>query len=283
MAIAKITLIGMYQWMNDQNDPLFKNLSVPTGMDKDQLINAILYKGAEFGVLYADPHFMQSMIKIWSDRYHHTLERWARALAIDYDPLENYDRREEWLDNGVRSRTGKTSRIGSEIGNDNRNNTGNSSDTSASTSNESTTNTNTTNQTTAGTKTSEQTDDHKVSAYDSSAYQNKDKTDTDISGIDTTASMTGSNGSSDINGSMSNVETHQTSDQQNGTDSRLRNENVNDDETEDHSTVHTGRLHGNIGVTTSQQMLQSELDIARFNRYDEAADLFLSEFCIYVY
>ena len=283
MAIAKITLIGMYQYMNDQNDPLFKNLSVPTEMDKDQLINAILYKGAEFGVLYADPHFMQSMIKVWSDRYHHTLERWARALAIDYDPLENYDRREEWLDNGVRSKAGKTSRIGSEIGNDNRNNTGNSSDTAATNTNAATTNSNTVSQSTVGTKQTDQTDDHQVSAYDSSAYQNKDKTDTDISNDDTTISLTGGSGSSDTSGITNNVETHQTSDQQTGTDSRFKNENINDTEEEGHSDVHSGRTHGNIGVTTSQQMLQSELDIARFNLYDEAADLFLSEFCIYVY
>ena len=204
-------------------------------------------------------------------------------LAIDYDPLENYDRREEWLDNGVKSRTGKTSRIGSEIGNDNRNNTGNSSDTAATNTNAATTNSNTVSQSTVGTKQTDQTDDHQVSAYDSTAYQNKDKTDTDISNDDTTISLTGGSGSSDTSGITNNVETHQTSDQQTGTDSRFKNENVNDAEEEGHSDVHSGRTHGNIGVVSSQQMLTQELDVARFNLYDEAADLFLSEFCIYVY
>ena len=46
---------------------------------------------------------------------------------------------------------------------------------------------------------------------------------------------------------------------------------------------HNGRMYGNIGVTTSQQMLQSELDIARWNMYEHIADLFASEFCIMVY
>lgn len=46
---------------------------------------------------------------------------------------------------------------------------------------------------------------------------------------------------------------------------------------------HKGRMYGNIGVTTSQQMLQSELDIARWNMYEHIADLFASEFCIMVY
>ena len=40
---------------------------------------------------------------------------------------------------------------------------------------------------------------------------------------------------------------------------------------------------GNIGVTTSQQMLQSELDIATWNLYEHIADLFVTEFCIMVY
>ena len=46
---------------------------------------------------------------------------------------------------------------------------------------------------------------------------------------------------------------------------------------------HTGRLYGNIGVTTSQQMLQSELDIAKFNLYDQIADIFCEEFCLMIY
>ena len=52
---------------------------------------------------------------------------------------------------------------------------------------------------------------------------------------------------------------------------------------EDYTNIHKARLFGNIGVTTSQQMLQSELDIARWNLYEHIADLFCNEFCIMVY
>lgn len=60
----------------------------------------------------------------------------------------------------------------------------------------------------------------------------------------------------------------------------------------DISEVHTGidnthfesHIHGNIGVTTSQQMLESELDlIPRFDLIDFIADDFKSEFCLYIY
>lgn len=50
------------------------------------------------------------------------------------------------------------------------------------------------------------------------------------------------------------------------------------------SGSHTGRVHGNIGVTTSQQMLQSELDIApKLNVYDFIINSFKNRFCLQVY
>ena len=52
---------------------------------------------------------------------------------------------------------------------------------------------------------------------------------------------------------------------------------------DEYTDIHKARLYGNIGVTTSQQMLQSELDIARWNLYEHIADLFCEEFCIMVY
>ena len=55
------------------------------------------------------------------------------------------------------------------------------------------------------------------------------------------------------------------------------------DGSDEYTDIHKARLYGNIGVTTSQQMLQSELDIARWNLYEHIADLFCQEFCIMVY
>ncbi len=46
---------------------------------------------------------------------------------------------------------------------------------------------------------------------------------------------------------------------------------------------HNGRIHGNIGVTTSQQMLQAELDLGYWNIYKRITQLFLQEFVIPVY
>lgn len=65
-------------------------------------------------------------------------------------------------------------------------------------------------------------------------------------------------------------------------------------EGEDHSTTDGSRaedgsykrkahLYGNIGVTTSQQMLESELNLGYWNLYNKITDMFISEFLLLVY
>jgi hypothetical protein len=73
------------------------------------------------------------------------------------------------------------------------------------------------------------------------------------------------------NGTITNTET--------GKDTE--NENVNGGRTVKHTR--TGRAHGNIGVTTSQQMIQSERDLVVFNLYDVIAESFIENFCLMVY
>lgn len=183
MSTAKITLYGMYRYMSLSNDDLFKYLKVPEGIDKQTLIDNIILRGAEFEVLYSDPHFFQDSIKVWSNKWQHTFERWVKALSIDYNPLDNYDRIEESTDTANGS--GKNSNL------------------------------------------------NKVSAFNSSSFEN-----------DSTQSS----------------------------DTEFENKNV-----------HTARLHGNIGVTTSQQMLEAELTVAEWNIYEHITDIFVEQFCLMVY
>lgn len=57
----------------------------------------------------------------------------------------------------------------------------------------------------------------------------------------------------------------------------------NSEITVDDNNEHDGRIHGNIGVTTSQQMLLAELDLGYWNIYEKITDLFLTEFVLPVY
>lgn len=58
-----------------------------------------------------------------------------------------------------------------------------------------------------------------------------------------------------------------------------RNFRTNDDT----AFAHSSHMYGNIGVTTSQQMLEAEYNIAKWNIYENIKDLFMQEFCIMIY
>ena len=232
MSTVKITLIGLQQYLHNVDDDLFKNLTVPTGIDKDVLVNNIMLRGSDFEVLYSEPYFVQSAIGLWSIKWNRTFQKWVDALAIEYAPLENYDRKEDWsdtLNRGVKTNARRDS--GNTRTFDN------------------------TDTTTPGTTITEET---QVSAYDSSSYQPSQQV---------TTSPTGDG----------DVLAHA------GTIKDEYGEGTSGSETENNKTVHDGRIHGNIGITTSQQMLQQELDIAMWNLYEHITDLFLQEFVIPIY
>lgn len=46
---------------------------------------------------------------------------------------------------------------------------------------------------------------------------------------------------------------------------------------------HKARLYGNIGVTTTQQMIESEREVVKFNIMDYIIDSFKKRFCILIY
>ena len=243
MSSAKITTVGFYQYMNAYNNDLFGLLNLPPGIDKDTLVNNIMLRGGEFEVVYSNPDFYKSAIGLWSNKHYRTFEKWINALNIDYNPLENYDRMEEWSDTGSRINTGTVSDSGS------RKNTGTQS-------------TETTGKD-SFTGSGNSTSSDEISAYNSNSFQNDKKNTTNSSNSSETNTTTNSTRTDNLSESNSNTRTDNLSEK---TDSDRK-----------------GRAHGNIGVTTSQQMLQSELDIAKWNIYEQITDLFLSEFCIMVY
>lgn len=196
MSQSKMTLIGLYNYDNT----IFDLLTVPEGLTKDTLVNNILLRSSEFEVLYPDPDFMKSAIGDFSNAWQPTFERWVNALALEYNPLENYDRKEDWTDTRNGHNSGTTSGR---------------------------TNSTTTN---------------KVSAYDAGDDLTTHDQDT-LVGADS---------------SSSTGESHE-------------------------GARHDGRVHGNIGVTTSQQMLMSELDLGYWNVYEKITDLFLTHFVIPIY
>lgn len=106
--------------------------------------------------------------------------------------------------------------------------------------------------TTTGSNTSSDTEE-KVSAYDAATYSEKQK--------ETASATTSQTGSGNANGNIN------------------RDANGNSNETIEHDA----HLFGNIGVTTSQQMLTDQLKVVEWNLYEHISDIFIDEFCILIY
>lgn len=289
--MARLTLIGMY----DFDDTIFDNLTVPEAIDKPTLVENILLRSGDFEVLYPDTEFLKYSIGAWSRKWQPTLTRWATALSIEYNPLENYDRQEDWTDTNTGTQT----------------NTNTGTQTLTNTGTQTTTNTGTETTTNTGTQTSvgsggestvksgsekEQADggsttENKTSAFDTTAgtWTDKDKTifDTDQSNERTYNDVTDTHTLNDLTTERTDDLTAERTDDltQERTDdlTQERTDDLTAERTDDLEAHHEGRVHGNIGVTTSQQMLKSELDLGYWNIYEKITDLFLTEFVIPVY
>lgn len=208
MAIATGTLIGLETYLNNNNQSVFDDLELPSSVDKETLIDTIMLDVGDYEPLWYDPFFFRNMVGIWSKKWFRTFEKWGNALAIEYEPLENYDRQEEW----------------EEVANDTSKMNGVINGNSTISNNSSSKN--------------------NVSAYNSVDYSPSDET-------------VNSGNQTDVNNSTSDSTSINTS-----------------------SNKRSGRAHGNIGVTTSQQMLQAELDVSSWNLYQHITDIFAKEFLL---
>ena len=171
-----MTVLGLYNY----NDTIFNSMHLPDGVDPDNVVSNLLMELAELEVIYPSWITMQRAIADWSRSRVRSWERMLQALSADYDPVENYDRREEWTD-GENSRGGYQNKV-------------------------------------AGFNVGEQTESN------SSEQQNQ------------------------------------------------------------RSATHSGRIHGNIGVTMAQQMIQAELDLRAVNDIVQIiVNEFKKRYCIMVY
>lgn len=201
MGIAILSILALYNY-----DPsIFDEMAVPDGVDSELVKSNILSQCAELSLLYTDFSICKQMIGVWSNT---NLDSWTRmytALSADYNPIENYDRKEDWSD----QRT------------DNLKHSESGSDTS--------TGTNTT----------------KAAAFNTTG---------DLPTRDSTS------------GDSKTTYGHVVAD------------------TGTTGNTHTGRMHGNIGVTTNQDMINQELAMRQStNIYQIIVDSFKQYFTIMIY
>lgn len=156
-------------------------------------------------------------------------KQWATRLA-EYNPIENYSMLEQMTDDETVDVYGKTV-----TRTDNLQHTKTGTET---------TTPNTTETTTPNLQT---TEDNKVFGFNSSV------------GVDSDGSVSSATGTNTVQVTGTETLQHNTTDAETGTQQHV------DGGSDTHTRNYTLRRSGNIGVTTSQQMLQSERDLWKWN------------------
>lgn len=259
MSLATITINAIEEYVSAAGASLFTGLLLPTGIDRDTVIDTILLKTSNFESLYTNPEYLRNAINVWSRKHQRTFDKWITALNIEYNPLENYDRIEDWTDsvNGTTSNTNNANKTSNgSISGETHNAISNTSD-----------GTNTDSSSNTGSSNTE----NKVSAYDSNTYENQNKTDS-------------SNSATTSGESNTHIENTQTADNTSGQTTVVEDiTTITDNGTHNNTSTHVGRVHGNIGVLTADKMLSDHLELMYWSIYEHIADMFIEEFCIMVY
>lgn len=141
-----LSLMGLYNY-----DPtIFENMTLPTGVSKDTLVDNLLVECAEFEILYPDADFMKTFIGKWSDS---RIDSWTKLndyFNIVLNPTNEYDFERKRTPNLTKTKSGtETDTQNGQISDSGNND-----------------------------RTADLTETDSVSAYNSSTFENRSKTTT---------------------------------------------------------------------------------------------------------
>lgn len=216
-----------------------------------QLAGYILINTAELEFIFPNPKFAEIAISAWAQvndvRFTELYNTTTDAFYNSFEPLENYNMEETTTQEDTTTGTDTHTHSGGTTNEDSitTNDTGTVSD--------------------SGNASRDGTTTHKVSAFNSKAL----------------------------------ADAHSDTDNFSTTSTNTRTDNLSHTTTEEHTFKDTQKLdicrsdilnrtitlsrHGNIGVTTSQQMAQSQRDLVMFDFNKYICDEFKNEFCILLY
>lgn len=173
--MATLSLLGLYSFRGD----ILDDFKLPDGIDRDDFVEMLLFDTAELELLTPDPDIMKQLLGRWSNVRVNAWSKMLETETVEYNPIHNYDRQEDWVDDGTGS---------------------------------------------------------SVTDLSVAGFNDADMADRERTGTGTT------------------------------TQSR-----------------HTARISGNIGVTTTQQMLESERESRKYSTVFEIIGEFKERFCLLVY
>lgn len=313
MRQPNMTLAGLLAY----DDTVLDTLRLPDALEGDrEVINDNLVLDTQgLEVVYTSPEFMKAAIGSWSRKMLPVWTELEATLHYEYDPIANYDRIEHWSDtrNVDQDTTGQTTHghqiagtdslaYGHEVDTTNSLTHGEAVSTTGSmvhgekvdtTSRDNFGHTITTN------GTNDQTTSGDTTGWNSNTYNALDRQtiDQDTTGSETHGGQDTSTGSETHSGtdSSSGSETHSGTDSgtgsetHSGTDARTTSETHSGTDREqgtldvEETNVRDGYARGNIGVTTTQQMIEAQREVVLFNMIDTIVNDFKKRFCLMVY
>lgn len=270
------------------NEDILTGVFVPAPLHEETLKSQIMLRCGLLEPVYSEPEIMQAAIVQFFTREQWNITHLINIILAEYSPIENTDRYSEHTNNssgsknitgsGTETHSGKDERDIRHGGKDEHDTTNSGTDqrTIANSG------TDTTSETHSGTDTTTNT----VSAYNSSAYQPDSKSDF-------------SHGESISGSTVHGLHTNDSLQHGLKVDDDLKyGHTIDDDLTHGHEIsrgstsaettsgqdTYTEHTHGNIGVTTNQELIEQELQLLRhFDVYDWIAAKLENELFIQVY
>lgn len=302
MAHGTISLAGLMH----ADNTILDALQLPEQMtadEKEEIKYNLLAETQELEILYPDPESMKHAILYWSKK---ELDVWSRlyeTTQYEYNPIYNYDRTEEETvtTSGTNQASGQDSRTGTGSDNSTIQNSGSDSTTHGhvitNSGTDSTTHTGTDTTLRTGTENVAHSGTgnvmHSVQAYDDQILQSQSSDAETRNFSDNTTRNLSDAETVNLTDSTTHglKETHSGSDsityggKTTNTGSRSESDAVTygRKDTRNETITRTIRAYGNIGVTTTQQMIQSSRDIAKFCLSDIIISDFIRRFCILVW
>lgn len=297
--------LGLYQWDNT----IFNLMEIPEELDRNTLIDNILMETAELEVLYPNPTVFKNLVGIWSNKQVGIWEKLYTTTQYDYNPIENYNRYETGSNDGegVSTHSGTDSTTeASTLGNVKnasdmtihggsdttiiQNNEGGTegeaiSKQVAAGGSDTTTGTDTKGHWIAGfnsaasgsddglvKQTRDQDDASSTVTYGKTEYDTENKTTTfgkTVAGTDATT--------------YGKTETRTIQDTLQETINKTGSLTHGEQVITSQEGSHELHAHGNIGVTTTQQLIKEQREIDEFNLYDIITKDFKMKFCVLIY
>ena len=93
-----LSVLGMYEY----NNSLFDGLAVPDGLEKNDVVNNILFECAELEIIYPNFEIFKTAINIWSASEQITWNKLYNTMTIEYNPIWNVDANESETETNTR-------------------------------------------------------------------------------------------------------------------------------------------------------------------------------------